>query len=72
MQTTKNPSQTPAALTTAEQLASAFQMTTPQIWRLARQGKIPVICFGPRTYRFDIKEVAEALKAQTIPAVFSK
>jgi predicted DNA-binding transcriptional regulator AlpA len=72
MQTIKNPPQTPPALSTAAQLASAFQMTPPQIWRLARQGRIPVLILGRRTYRFNIAEVAEALAAQTSPAVFSK
>jgi hypothetical protein len=45
-------------------------MTPPQIWRLARQGRIPVIRFGRRTLRFDLQKVAEALQAQTTPAVF--
>jgi hypothetical protein len=49
MQTMNTKLQTPPTLTTAEQIAPAFQMTPPQIWRLARQGRIPVIRLGRRT-----------------------
>jgi predicted DNA-binding transcriptional regulator AlpA len=70
MQTMNTKLQTPPTLATAEELAPAFQMTPPQIWRLARQGRIPVIRLGRRTLRFDLQKVAEALQAQTIPAVF--
>lgn len=47
-------------------------MSPQQIWRLARQGRIPVLKLGRRTYRFDLAQVADALAAQTRPAVFSK
>jgi hypothetical protein len=72
MRTIKTPAQTPLTLVTAEQLAPAFQMTPHQIWRLARQGRIPVLKLGRRTYRFNLAEVAVALEAQTRPAVFLK
>jgi len=59
-------------LATAEELATAFTMTTAQVWRLHRQGRIPSINLGRRTLRFNLEAVAEALTAQSKPCTFLK
>ena len=67
-----NTKRTIPSLATAEELATAFTMTTAQVWRLHRQGRIPSINLGRRTLRFNLEAVAEALAAQSKPCAFLK
>jgi predicted DNA-binding transcriptional regulator AlpA len=66
------PKTTLPTLATAEELATAFTMSTAQVWRLHRQGRIPSIYLGRRTLRFNLEAVAEALTAQSKPCTFLK
>ena len=43
-------------------------MTREQVWRLHRQGMIPVITIGPRRHRYNVEEVIAALGKKTTPA----
>lgn len=58
-----------ALLLDTEQLAGRLSMTTAQISRLQRQGRIPCIRLGHRTHRFSLTDVMEALQRQTRKAV---
>lgn len=49
-------------LVTAPKLGEILNMKEDGIWRLARQGKIPVVKIG-RSMRFDVDDVLAALKS---------
>ena len=49
----------------AYQLADRLSLKPSQVWRLHRQGKIPVITLGRRTHRYRLDEVMAALAKQT-------
>ena len=52
----------------AKAVAEVTGFTEDFIWKLARQGRIPFIKVG-RSYRFNVEEVIEALKAQSQEAI---
>jgi excisionase family DNA binding protein len=51
-------------LVTAPKLGEILDIKEDGIWRLARQGKIPVVKIG-RHMRFDVDDVMAALKGQS-------
>lgn len=48
-------------IVTSKELAPMIAMTEPQVWRLHRQGIIPVINLGKRSHRYNVPEVMAAL-----------
>jgi predicted DNA-binding transcriptional regulator AlpA len=48
-------------LVDARTLGELLSMSRPQVWRLHRLGKIPVVKVGYRTHRYDIEAVIAAL-----------
>ena len=60
-----------ALLLDAEELGIRLGFTSQQIWRLHRQGKIPVITLGHRTHRYSLPSVMEALQALEQAAVLT-
>jgi acetylglutamate kinase len=52
----------------ASTLGGITDMTREQIWRLHRQGMIPVITIGRRTHRYNVDDVLAALAKKTQPA----
>ena len=54
--------------TAAKTVAEVTGFTEDFVWKLARNGRIPFIKVG-RSYRFNVEEVIEALKAQSQEAI---
>jgi predicted DNA-binding transcriptional regulator AlpA len=54
---TKNETQ----LVDADALGAMLSMSRQQVWRLHRQGRIPVLRLGRRTHRYDVMAVRAAL-----------
>lgn len=52
----------------APTLGGIIAMTREQVWRLHRQGMIPVITIGPRSHRYNVDDVLAALAKKTQPA----
>lgn len=52
----------------APTMGGYVSMTREQIWRLHRQGMIPVITIGPRNHRYNVDDVLAALAKKTKPA----
>jgi predicted site-specific integrase-resolvase len=52
----------------ASTLGGIIGMTREQVWRLHRQGMIPVITIGPRRHRYNVDDVIAALGKKTKPA----
>jgi excisionase family DNA binding protein len=44
------------------QLAATLRVSARKVLELTRQGKIPVVRLGPRTYRWVLSDVLEALR----------
>jgi predicted DNA-binding transcriptional regulator AlpA len=36
----------------ADDVAAAAQVSTERVWQLTREGKLPTVKLGPRTYRY--------------------
>lgn len=49
-------------LATAQEVAEATGLTLPHLWKLCRDGKIPVVRVGLRAYRFHVPTVLEWIK----------
>ena len=39
-------------LLTAEDIAAAAKVTTDRVWQMTREGILPTVKLGPRTYRY--------------------
>lgn len=39
-------------LLTADDVAAAAKVTVDRVWKLTREGKLPTVKLGPRTYRY--------------------
>jgi excisionase family DNA binding protein len=50
----------------AKELAKVFRLPLPSVWRLVREGKIPVYRAG-RLMRFDLARVLAALEMEAPP-----
>jgi excisionase family DNA binding protein len=51
-----------ARLLTAAEVADALGVTVERVWELTREGKIPAVKFGGRTYRYHPARVASAVE----------
>jgi excisionase family DNA binding protein len=49
-------------LLTAAMVAERLAVQRQQIWRWVRAGRLPVLHFGPRCYRFDPKDVDDLIR----------
>ena len=49
-------------LLTADQVAIALSVGTDRVWALTREGKLPAVKLGGRTYRYRADAVADALE----------
>jgi excisionase family DNA binding protein len=49
-------------LLTADDVAAAAQLTKDRVWELTREGKLPAVKLGPRTYRYRPERVNRAIE----------
>lgn len=49
-------------LLTAEEVADQLTVSTDRVWALTREGKLPTVKLGRRTYRYRPDAVEAALK----------
>jgi excisionase family DNA binding protein len=48
-------------LLTADDVAAAAQVSKDRVWELTREGKLPTVKLGPRTYRYRPEQVERAI-----------
>lgn len=49
-------------LLTADDVADAAQLTKGRVWELTREGKLPAVRLGRRTYRYHPERVEKAIQ----------
>lgn len=49
-------------LLTADDVAAAAQISRDRVWQLTREGKLPVVKLGERTYRYVPDRVNAAIR----------
>jgi len=49
----------------ASTLGGIIAMTREQVWRLGREGRIPVIKLGRKRHRYEVEAVLQALREQS-------
>jgi hypothetical protein len=60
-----NTTQPTPPIVDAPTLGGIISMTKEQVWKLHREGKIPVIKLGHRRHRYDVAAVLQALNKQS-------
>lgn len=59
---TEAPAPPLARLLTAEEVADTLGITTDRVWALTREGTLPAVKLGRRTYRYRVAAVAAAIE----------